>query len=253
MTGGFVDPTRDTSHRPWAMPQRPWAMAQRWSDLLFMHWPVAVASLRALVPSRLTLDMYEDRPWVSLASFKLSDLRPRRFPTLPWVSEFPELNVRTYVVVDGKPGVYFFSLDAASVLAVIGARTVFHLPYYAAVMSTRRRADGMITYESRRIAQRLGLARFKAVYAPTGPAATSSPGSLDHWLTERYCLYAVGSGQRVYRTDIHHHPWPLQPAQVELFENTMASASHIDLPSLAPRVSFARTLDVVVWSEERVR
>lgn len=253
MTSGFVDPTRDTAHRPWPLPRRAWVMAQRWNDLLFMHWPVAAESLRALIPSALTLDLFENSAWVTVTPFYLSDLRPRGFPAVPLVSAFPELNVRTYVVVDGKPGVYFFSLDAGSMLAVIGARTLFHLPYYNAAMRIRRRADGMVAYESRRLAAGANPARLKAVYAPVGAVTSSTRGSLDHWLTERYCLYAAASAQRVYRTEIHHRPWPLQPAQVELLENTVTSAARIDLPTAAPRVSFARTLDVVVWSEDRVR
>ena len=228
-------------------------MAQRWNDLLFMHWPIAADSLRALVPARIDLDVYDDTAWVSIAPFSLSDLRPRGLPALPRISEFPELNVRTYVIVDEKPGVYFFSLDAGSALAVLGARTLFHLPYYAAAMHLRGRPDGGIDYESRRLAIGSRPARFKAAYAPTGPVTTSAPGSLEHWLTERYCLYAVGSAQRVYRTEIHHRPWPLQPARVEIAENTMAAASQIELPSLPPKVSFTQRLDVVVWAEERVR
>lgn len=253
MADAFADPMRETAHRPWPVPQQAWVMAQRWSDLLFMHWPVPAESLRALIPAALRLDTYEGSAWVSVTPFYLSHLRARGLPALPWLSEFPELNVRTYVVLDDKPGVFFFSLDAGSMLAVIGARTFYRLPYHTASMRLRRRADGGIDYESRRLAGGTRPAVFKGSYSPAGPVTTSAPGSLEHWLSERYCLYAVGGAQRIYRADIHHLPWPLQRATVDIAENTMAAAAGIELPPAPPIASFARQLDVVIWAEERVR
>jgi uncharacterized protein len=239
----------DVAHRPWPLPRRPWVMAQRWNDLLFMHWPVATNELRQLVPAGLELDVHQSTAWVSITPFYLSHLRARGLPPLPIASSFLELNLRTYVSIGGKPGVFFFSLDAASALAVMGARTLFHLPYFHAAMSARHETDGTIAYRS---ARRSNAARLSVSYAPSGPVRLSEPGALDFWLTERYCLYAVDSKGHIYRAEIHHRRWPLQPARAELDENTLAAAAGIDLPPILPRLSFARDLDVVVWMKERV-
>ena len=228
-------------------------MAQRWTDLLFAHWPIDATVLRALVPASLPIDTFDGTGWLSIASFYLSHLRPRLLPALPWLSEFPELNVRTYVSLGGKPGVYFFSLDAGSALAVAGARATYHLPYFKARMSTRRDSAGTIAYASRRTDRRAKPAEFAARYRPLGPVTMSAPGSLDHWLTERYCLYATDAAGHVYRGEIHHHPWPLQATDAEIETNTMARAAGIVLPPTPPRLSFALSLDVVVWAPNRVR
>jgi uncharacterized protein YqjF (DUF2071 family) len=227
-------------------------MAQRWNNLLFIHRPAPVEALRALVPAALELDLYEGTPWVSVTPFYLSHLRPRGLPPFPWISEFPELNVRTYVTLGGKPGVYFFSLDAGNPVAVYGARALYRLPYFRASMSVREARDGTIHYRSRRIHGGAPAAELNARYRPAGAVTHSKPGTLDHWLTERYCLYAVDGARRAFRAEIHHHPWPLQPAEVEIDRETMVEAA--GLPRLASerqRVAFSRRLDVVVWAPER--
>lgn len=246
------DPTRHVAHRPWPLPDAPWIMAQRWNTLLFAHWPVRTELIRALVPPSLTLDVYEGTAWVSITPFYLSDLHARGLPAMPWGSEFPELNVRTYVTVGGKPGVYFFSLDAGSALAVAGARTLYHLPYFDAAMHVREESDGTIVYDSQRTDGRAPAARFRARYRPAGAGSPAEPGTLDHWLAERYCLYAVDTAEHVWRAEIHHRPWPLQPAAAEIEDNTMAAAAGVALPAIAPRLAFARRLDVVIWAPERV-
>lgn len=252
MFGFTENPTDETTHRPWPLPAEPWIMAQRWSDLLFAHWPLPIERVRPFVPASLPLDTYDGRTWISIASFYLSHLRPRWLPALPAISEFPELNVRTYVTLGGKPGVYFFSLDAGSSMAVAAARALYHLPYLRAEMSTRRSAAGLVSYFSRRTDPRGRPAEFRARYNPTGPVQLSTPGTLDHWLTERYCLYAVHGGDRVYRAEIHHRQWPLQTAEAEIETNTMAAASGLSIPDVPALVSFAATLDVVVWWPRRV-
>ena len=228
-------------------------MAQRWTDLLFAHWPIDASILRALVPASLPLDSFDGTGWLSIASFYLSHLRPRWLPALPWLSEFPELNVRTYVSLGGKPGVYFFSLDAGSALAVAAARATYHLPYFNARMSITASDDGAVHYRSTRVDRRSSPADFAARYRPIGPVGYPPSGTLDHWLTERYCLYAVNSAMRVHRAEIHHHPWPLQPVEASLVENTMAAAAGVPLPTTPPRLSYARSLDVVVWRPTSLR
>ncbi len=235
-------------HRPWPLPPGPWIMRQRWNRLLFAHWPLPPQSLRALVPSVLALDTFDGQCWVAVTPFYLSGLRPRGW-SLPRLS-FPELNVRTYVTLQGKPGVFFFSLDAGSVMAVFGARAVYALPYFYARMSMTCAGDA-VDYRCRR--SRLGtVAEFHGHYQPVSPPRTATPGSLEHFLTERYCLYAVEAG-RLYRAEIHHEPWPLQQAEAEIARNTMAAAAGIELPDQPPLLHFARAIDVLVWPPRRLQ
>ena len=225
-------------------------MRQEWHRLLFAHWAVAPEHLRPLVPAMLDLDTRDGRCWVAVTPFYLSGLRARGLPAIPGTSSFAELNVRTYVRFDGKPGVYFFSLDAGAVSAVMGARLFYALPYFYAHMRVRNAADAVHYVCSRR--QRHKTADFEAHYAPTGPSSTAAPGSIEQFLTERYCLYAV-EAPRVYRAEIHHVPWPLQPATATIATNTMAKAAGIELPSSPPLLHFARKLEVLVWAPERLR
>jgi uncharacterized protein YqjF (DUF2071 family) len=240
----------DVAHRPWPLPERPWVMTQTWHDLLFAHWPIDPAVLRARVPRMFTLDLFGGRAWLGIVPFRMSNVAPRGVPALPWISAFPELNVRTYVRVEHKPGVFFFSLDAGNPLAVQAAWTLFNLPYYSASMVARSR-NGTIDYRSRRRSG--GRARLIAAYAPTAPASPPAAGSLEYFLTERYCLYHVDHRRRPYRLDIHHPPWPLQPADADIRENTMAEAAGIVLPDTAPLLHFSRRQDMVAWWPSPVR
>jgi hypothetical protein len=245
------DILNETAHRPWPMPTSPWIMMQTWHDLLFAHWPVDVDHLRALIPPGFVLDTFGQEAWVGVVPFHMTNVAPRGIPALPWVSAFPELNVRTYVKVHGTPGVYFFSLDAGNPVAVGAARTLFHLPYFSASMDVRPR-DGYIDYSSRRTAERASAAELVATYRPIGPAAPSVPGTLEYFLTERYCLFTVDEAFHALRVDIHHPPWPLQPAEAEISTNTMAEAAGIRLPPIAPLVHFSKRQDMVAWMIQRV-
>jgi len=178
----------------------------------------------------------------------MSGVRARWLPAIAGTSCFPELNVRTYVECGGKPGVYFFSLDAANGLAVRAARRFFHLPYFHAEMRSKDQA-GEIGYSCRR---RNAQAEFRGCYRPLAPVDVRMSGTLEHWLTERYCLYTTVNG-KVYRGDIHHAPWPLQEASAEIEVNTMAAAAGIDLPDTGPLLHFAKRLDVLIWPLRRAK
>jgi len=221
-------------------------MKQVWHDLLFAHWPIAPDRMRPLVPAQLTLDSFSGQCWVGVVPFWMSGVRARGVPPLPGLSRFPELNVRTYVRYDDKPGVYFFSLDAANLPAVWAARTSYHLPYFFASMSAVEQ-DGSIRYSSIR---RGTPAEFRGTYKPASLVRHPAKGSLELWLTERYCLYTVHNG-RVYRGEIHHPPWPLQDAAAEFHVNTMTAAAQIELPNTAPLLHFARRQDVLIWPLRR--
>jgi uncharacterized protein len=226
-------------------------MAQIWHDLLFAHWPVAVQDLCGHIPPALTLDTFDGSGWVGVVPFGMSGIRPRQLPAVPWLSAFPELNVRTYVTVGGMSGVYFFSLDAGNPVAVALGRSIFNLPYFRARM-TLRIVENAVRYASHRTHSGAPPAEFRARYGPTGPIFSASAGSLEHWLTERYCLYTVDSGGRAVRTGIHHPQWQLQPAEAVFDRNTMAAAHGLVLPSMEPLLHFSRRQDVIVWPPVRV-
>jgi uncharacterized protein len=226
-------------------------MTQTWNDLLFAHWPVSVDVLRALIPPGFELDTFDNEAWVGIVPFHMTNVAPRGLPALPWVSAFAELNVRTYVKVHGTPGVYFFSLDAGNPIAVGAARTLFHLPYFSASMDVREE-NGYVHYKSSRTSPHAPAADFVGRYRPIGPKMTPVVGTLEYFLTERYCLFTVDSDFHALRVDIHHPPWPLQPADALIETNTMAAAANIPLPSIAPLVHFAKRQDMVAWMIHRV-
>ena len=239
----------ETAHRPIPMPSSPWAMQQTWHDLLFAHWPLAPEKLRPLVPPELELDLCDGKAYVAVAPFWMSGIRARRLPPLPFVRKFCELNVRTYVRYRGVPGVYFFSLDAASLPAVLGARAMYKLPYFHAAMLIRSAGESF-EYTSSRL-QMPRPANFAARYAPVGAPRVREKSSLEHFLTERYCLYTVEQ-KTVLRAYIHHLPWQLQDAEADFGMNTMALAAGIELPDSKPLLHFSRRLDVLVWRPEKI-
>lgn len=240
-----------TDHRPYPVPEGSWALSMRWHDLLFMHWPVPEGWLRPLVPPALELDVFDGSAWLGVVPFRMSGVRPRFLPGIPPLSNFPELNLRTYVTADGKPGVWFFSLDAHNPVAVRLARATFKLPYYDAKMSCRERG-GWVEYASVRTHRAAPPAAFRGRYRPAGEPFESRPGTLESFLTERYCLYAADGRGRVRRGDIHHRLWPLQPAEVEVETLEMKAQIGVELPGTEPLLHFAERLDVVAWAPQGI-
>ena len=238
-----------TDHRPWPMPGTPWVMAQQWHDLLFAHWPIPSDQLRALIPPQLAFDLYEGQAWLGVVPFRMAGVRLRATPALPWLSAFPELNVRTYVTFRGKPGVWFFSLDATNPLAVSIARAWFHLPYFRARMTCK--LDGAeVDYHSERTHRGAPPAVLHGSYRPIGAPFEPQPGTLEHFLTERYCLYAADPQGRLFRGEIQHPPWTLQSAEAAFETNSMAQAAGINLPASKLLLHFSERQDMVAWSPE---
>jgi uncharacterized protein YqjF (DUF2071 family) len=223
-------------HRPWPVPDEPWFQAQSWVDTAFIHWPVDAGALRRLVPESVELETYDGSAWLGITPMLLTGLRLRGLPPLPGVSTFPELNVRTYVTRDGKPGLWFFSLDAGSTIAVEAAKRFYKLPYTRAQMRYER--DEFVHHESARAG-----AAFSGSYRGVGELFYAGPGSLEAFLVERYCLYTEDGG-RVYRAETHHPPWHLQEGEAHLDLNTMAP---LPLPEVEPHVLFAPRQDAVIW------
>ncbi len=241
-----------TAHRPYPHPTTPWRLRQSWHNLLFAHWPIPPAQLAPLLPPTLTPDLHAGQAWLGVVPFTMRDVRTRlpilqaNGPTLsiPTTTHFLELNLRTYVRSrrTGLPGVFFFALDCNSLLSVLGARTLFHLPYFPARMTSTQTPTG-IHYTSRRQLTRLSVL-FDATYEPTGPATPPDP--LTIFLTERYCLFTT-SGSKLLIGHIHHLPWTLQPAQAEIRTNDLPQAHGFTLPQTPPLLHYSESLRVTLW------
>jgi uncharacterized protein YqjF (DUF2071 family) len=226
-------------------------MAQKWHDLLFAHWAAPEQALRRQVPAKLELDTFEGQAWIGIVPFTMSGVRLRGTPPLPGLSAFPELNVRTYVTAGGKPGVWFFSLDAANRLAVLLARSCFHLPYFHARMNSRAGPQA-IEYFSRRDDRRGGSEQLQAVYRGERQRWKAKRGTLEYFLTERYCLYAQRPGRELLRTEIHHAPWKLEDARASFVVNTMTENLGIETPGPPGTLHFSKLQEMVAWAPQTV-
>ena len=226
-------------------------MRQHWGKLLFMHWPVDAALLRPLVPARLAIDTFDGQAWVGVVPFTMWGIRPTFAPPAPGLSRMHELNVRTYVHLDGVPGVWFLSLDVQSVVATWAARTLYFLPYYTAEMSLRQQGR-TIHYESRRTTRGAPRADFEAAWEIGELLNASRPGSLTFFLTERYCLYSARGDKRLYRARINHPAWPLNAAELRSHRSTMIESHGLPTPHGTPLLHYAEHVKVDIWMLERV-
>jgi uncharacterized protein YqjF (DUF2071 family) len=236
---------RQTAHRPWPLPPGPWVMTQTWHDLLFVHWRIGIDLLRPRIPHELEIDTFDGSAWIGVLPFDMTGVRLRAAPPIPGATAFSELNVRTYVRHGARSGVWFFSLDANSALGVAGARLV-HLPYFKARMSCERIGDE-VAFSSERTHRKAPPAKLVARYAPAGPVQHVSPGTLEHWLSERYCLFTIDAHGRLLRGEIHHPPWPIQRASARIESCTMLEAHGLEQPAGDPHLMFARRQEVLLW------
>lgn len=238
-----------TDHRPWPLPKSPWVMTQRWNDLLFAHWPLPASELTHLLPEGLTVDTFDGTAWVGVVPFWMDQIRMRRLPSIPGANRFPELNLRTYVRErhTNQPGVFFFSLDAASALAVSTARLFFRLPYYWARMKVDYEENRTIHYSSARLLSKRP-AQFRASYRSLGKPCVK--GGIESFLTERYALFTAGRRGEMSRVNIHHLPWPLELAEAEFEVNDLPQAHGIRLPDTRPLLQYSRELVVYIWALE---
>jgi hypothetical protein len=232
-------------HRPWPVPERGWSLGHSLVDVLFAHWRVPVEAVRAHVPSQLDVDEHDGSAWVGIAAFRVTALRARGLLPLPGVSSYLEVNVRTCVTAEEKPGIWFFSVDVSNRFAAEVARRRYRLPYHHARMSAARR-DDWLEYECARNGEpgRVFSTGFKAA----GAVSAAGPGSLERFLTERYCLYAAGDAEQVQRVEIHHAPWDLQPAEAEIGLTSIAPFEVGD----DPVCHCSPGSDIVAWSSQPV-
>lgn len=220
-------------------------MYQKWGKLLFMHWRIDPAVLRPLIPAPLEIDTFDGSAWIGVVPFTMWDIRASFLPAIPGTSAFHELNVRTYVYHEGVPSVLFLSLDAANRLAVWGARMFYHLPYFNARMSLSQTGD-TISYSSVRKDGRGAPAELQATWNIGQPLPQTVPGSLEFFLTERYCLDCEHNG-KLYRARIHHQPWPLQTAELTTLESSMIEAQGLPTPPGDPLLHYCEELSVGIW------
>lgn len=221
-----------------------------WSELLFAHWSFVPDIVARHLPKGLELDLHEKRAWVGVVPFLMSDVAPRCCPAIPYLSRFLELNVRTYVTVNGKPGVWFFSLDAANKIAVRVARKTFNLPYMDAQMSLKHEESSSIAYQSTRTHRGEPAADFSASYRGSGESFEARDGTLEHWLTARYCLYSADRKGNIYRGEIDHPPWTLREAECGIAKNTMGE-SHGFAFDGPPHLLYAEPIHVRAWPTSR--
>ena len=242
---------------PTLEPDQQVLLHQNWHHLLFLHWEVSPNDLQALLPPRLTLDTFEGNAYVGLVPFTLTGVRPILTPPLPWISTFDEINVRTYVHLDGRdPGVWFFSLDASSRIAVAAARAAYRLPYFEADMNFRTGEGALPTIEldsvrtdARGVRPANAHLRYRAVEGPAQPAA---PGTLEHFLVERYILYTQDEDRDLYRARVHHQAYPVQKAEVLQLDETLIWAAGIKRAENADLRHYAREVNVKVYPLEKV-
>lgn len=216
-----------------------------------MHWEVPLAFIKKLLPKNLEPDLYEGKAYIGVVPFYMSGVRFRFFPPIPTTSCFLELNVRTYVKQNGKAGVFFISLDAESSLAVIGGRRVFFLPYHHARMEMKKH-DDVISYKSSRLKNTDFSAALDVNYEPTSEVYYSKPGSLENWMTERYCLYTTSKKGDIYWSEIHHKPWPLQKAKARIESNTMIQGLGDVFNKCEPLLHFSKKLDVAIYKLKKL-
>jgi hypothetical protein len=232
-------------------------LRQDWHHLLFLHWAVPPQVLQPLVAPELTIDTFDGNAYVGLVPFTLSGVRPVLTPPLPWISSFHEINVRTYVHLNGSdPGVWFFSLDASSAIAVAAARAAYHLPYFHATMEFLVSSDSppVIDFESRRDDPNGATpATARIRYAPMdGIVRKAAPGSLEHFLIERYILYTTDAEHHLCRARVHHQPYPIQRADILDCDETMIWAAGIKRPESSPLRHYAKEVNVKVYAIERL-
>ncbi len=232
-----------TSHRPWALPRQNWLLTQTWLNLAFIHWEIDYDDLRSRVPAELDIDLHDGKAWIAIVPFDMKGVTLRGCPKVSFLSDFPEINVRTYVSYQGKPGVWFFSLDVPGRFTTWTARTFFHLPYRQGAVSISEDVQG---FEYR---QNVGEEVFKANYKPL-EKETWSKDSFEQWSTERYCLYCQSRKGNLYRTEVHHPQWLLQKAVLKIHENSMLE--NFKIKGQHPSVLFSKQIDVVAYRPERL-
>lgn len=242
----------EIAHRPWPLPSKNWMMRQSWNNLLFSHWPVSPEVLRPHIPSTLKIDTFEQFAWVGIVLFVMEGIYPRGISSVSLVPKFPEINVRTYVQYNGKPGVFFMSLDVEDWASLTIAKKWYRLPYRAAQISYKKEGQTYYFHSIRKDRTNIPI-MFKGNFTPRSEVFFPKKETLDHWLTERYCLYSTNHRGNIYCGEIHHRPWPLQTVEAEISSNTLFSPFNIDIPKVRPLFHFSKGVDTLIWNIKKIR
>lgn len=241
----------DIAHRSWPLPSANWIMKQSWRNLLFIHWPIQPELLRPYIPPSLQLDIFNGSAWLSVVVFDMIGIYPRGCSSVSLTPKFSEVNVRTYVQYEGKPGVYFLSLDVGDWASLHIAKKWYRLPYYHAVTSIRKIGQ-TFHYESIRKGKSTTSITSKGTYTPVSDVFFSRKETLEHWLTERYCLYSTDQKANLYCGEIHHRPWPLQQTEIEITSHTLFHPYHIDVKDVQPVYHFSKGIDTLFWNIKKI-
>lgn len=240
-----------TSQRPRPLPTGRWAMTQRWNDLLFVHWRVPPSAIAHLLPEGLQPDIFQGSAWLGVVPLWMDRFTFRGIPALPGMRSFPELHLRTYVRDQrtGTPGLYSFSIETGSLLSAAAVRFVFQMPCNWAEMLLNQRSEREFAFYSRRLFSSQPVI-FNARYRGLGPTrrlAEIRSGSLEYFLTERYCLFARNRAGQAVRANIHSVASPLEDAEAEIERNDLAATVGIEIPEQEPVLHYSRRLAVYVW------
>jgi len=227
------------SNRQYPLPEKKWKYFQQWHDTIFLHWELPAYFIQENIPVELELDTFNNMAWVSLVAFKVRNMRLRNTPSLPYISNFHEINLRTYVIKDGKPGIYMFSIETDKLIEVLLTRVFIGLPYKKSKMS---RTPKKIISRNETLNQRLDL-----TIGRTRPIIEKT--ALDFWLTERHSLYEI-CGKEVCRFDIHHKQWEIKNLNVTI-NNILYNAGKYSLSTFPDKIQCADKLDVLLWGKEK--
>jgi len=230
---------QETSHRPFPMPATTWKYYQEWHHVLFAHWKVDAETLTPLIPNGLTLDLFDKEAWVSLVAFTIKHLRPRFLPPFPPLSNFHEINMRTYVLRKGKRGIYFLSIGAQKSGSALMAKLVTGLPY---VHSNITGSEGYYASENKKLNFHL-----RTTYEPQHNTFIRS--ALDRWLTDRFCLFHELSN-KIFSHDIHHQDWPLQTVDIKMLD-VHYQFREVLIAGKADLYHYANGVQVATWGKRK--
>ena len=233
-----------TSHRPWDLPIGPWRYYQEWNNTLFLHWNVPASELIKVIPKGLPLDTFNGEGWISLVAFTMERTKPRYLPSISAISNFHEVNVRTYVNKDNKGGVYFLSIEAEKHISCFVAKLLSGLPYI------KSRIDFQTKSNPRKYSSTNTNNDFQLDINFSVGESIVEKSDLHTWLTERYCLY-LDEGQKVFRYQTHHKPWALNEVKISDL-NTQYKIGNISLQRKPDLVHFSQGVKVVAWRREAV-
>jgi uncharacterized protein YqjF (DUF2071 family) len=241
----------EVTHRPWPIISQNWIIRQSWSNVLFIHWPISAELLRPHIPRSLEIDTFDGTAWMSVVVFVMEGIYLRGLSALSVTPKFAEINVRTYVHLDGKPGVYFMSLDVGDLASLMIAKRWYRLPYKAAQISFQKEGRTFLCQSLRKGKSNVPIG-FHGNFIPLSGVYLSKKEMFDYWLTERYCFFSANKRGNIYGGEIHHQPWPLQKVEIEICRNSLFTPFQFDLSEEKTIAHFSKGLDTLFWNIKRL-